>query len=289
MQYGFRAPEDALRFELVANSLLPNGFSWIEVFAARAGDPAFLAVLDAVVRRYHPTLSVHCRFEDVNPAAALGRVRETAVAIHREDLDFAASISAARAVMHSGRLGWVDVVPPDHPSAQAIAQRYARDYEKHLRLVLDSITELSAYAGRHGIQLTVENEFLPSVLFRTPSQGVRMLVQELESHVPMTLDVGHAVMAGYQPADFVQPLGSLIVHTHLHDNDGLYDMHDPLGSGKVDLTTAIPSLLAASPDVTLLLEQSGRSAEEMLEGRARLELILAVSGEAVEAEPAPMV
>jgi len=47
--------------------------------------------------------------------------------------------------------------------------------------------------------------------------------------VGFTLDTGHAVVAGQSPADLARRMGTRLMLTHLHDNDGAADQHRPAG------------------------------------------------------------
>jgi sugar phosphate isomerase/epimerase len=86
----------------------------------------------------------------------------------------------------------------------------------------------------------------------------------------MNLDFGHSLISGGGPAGYVEAIGKLIRHSHLHDNDGVYDVHLPLGQGVLALEPALPHLVALNPDLTLLLELPMRKLEDFIDGRLRL-------------------
>ena len=73
--------------------------------------------------------------------------------------------------------------------------------------------------------------------------------------VGFTLDSGHAVVAGEDPAEMARRMGRRLALTHLHDNDGSGDLHRPAGrsgvngamegGGRVDWPALIGALRAA--------------------------------------------
>ncbi len=270
MLFGFRAPAKKAGLEALAGELLEGGFSWIEITAEQASDAEFLAVLERIRRRYAPVISVHCQFMDINPCSLVPEVREAARSVLRKDLDLAAGLGARVAVMHSGSIGWVDVVPSNHPYAAYTRSHAAHEYPRHFPLLVEAVSQLAAYAAQRGVRLTVENEFYPGTMVHSPQQATNLLLEALHGSVAMTLDFGHSLVSGYDPAEYVDAVGKVIVHTHIHDNDGVYDQHLPVGRGILQLHPVLPKLAAASPDITLLLEVPTHSAAAMLDGRQRL-------------------
>ena len=85
------------------------------------------------------------------------------------------------------------------------------------------------------------------VLSRPPrslwADAWRRLVRKVNrSNVGITLDVGHAVIAGHNPLDYVHLLFDELFHVHLHDNHGETDEHLPLGQGVIDYVGLIQTL-----------------------------------------------
>lgn len=125
-------------------------------------------------------------------------------------------------------------------------------------------------AGSKGIELVVENMYLPWEMLNTPDEMRHFLHDRMLGKLGMNLDFGHSLISGGGPQGYVHSLGKFIRHSHLHDNDGLYDMHLPLGEGNLPLVPALPQLVALNPDLVLLLELPLRRLEDFVEGRRRL-------------------
>lgn len=88
-------------------------------------------------------------------------------------------------------------------------------------LVIENMNLLSPDAEIRYLGVTVDELKVVLDAFDTPYLG-------------LALDVGHAnqLPGGVEP--FIEAFGSRLGGLHLHDNDGVYDRHWPLGKGTVD-------------------------------------------------------
>jgi sugar phosphate isomerase/epimerase len=139
---------------------------------------------------------------------------------------------------------WMNVHPDRH------APMHSRQFfiEQNLR----SFEELMEHARQLGIGIMIEN--LPGDYNSAPQLG------ELLDRIPdlgLHLDIGHANLQ--VPFNTTQEIldayGSRLRHVHLHDNKGGYaDLHLPLGSGTVDVHSAIRALKRCGYDGTITLE-----------------------------------
>jgi len=103
---------------------------------------------------------------------------------------------------------------------------------------------ISNYARKRGVVLGLEN--MPSAVFyegevlKCPHFGIMRgeffkIVSEVNNPaLKVTFDVGHANTV-VQPCDYIRGSVKLVTHIHLHDNDGRYDQHAPLGTGTVNM------------------------------------------------------
>jgi sugar phosphate isomerase/epimerase len=167
-------------------------------------------------------------------ASAFESIRCAAVAELRTCLEVFAAIGAR----------WMNIHPDHNTPLQPRSYFISRN-------VL-SISELIPDARRHGIGLMIEN--LPGD-FNTPDQLGDLMepLPELRLH----LDIGHANLL--VPSNMTEAIlaryGQRLRHVHLHDNKGGgADLHLPLGSGTVDLKSAVRALKACGYDGTITLE-----------------------------------
>ncbi len=57
---------------------------------------------------------------------------------------------------------------------------------------------------------------------------------------------------GIPLSDFFDVLSPFIKHVHLHDNDGISDLHLPPGEGKIDVGRVIMDIWDAQPENVVL-------------------------------------
>jgi sugar phosphate isomerase/epimerase len=118
-----------------------------------------------------------------------------------------------------------------------------------------SLDDLEAYCQERGVRIALEN----LIDFAAIEAGVTdtahagdnadLLARLLAAYDPAFLgfcfDAGHARL-GYDRLTAYAPLFDRLAVLHLHDNDGVGDLHLPVGDGVVDWAR-VASLIAASP------------------------------------------
>ena len=80
---------------------------------------------------------------------------------------------------------------------------------------------------------------------------------ELFRNVPdisCVIDVGHALVSGMDISALQQKLGSRICAYHLHNNDGIHDLHNRLGSGICNWSSFAENCRTFTPDAAGVLE-----------------------------------
>lgn len=98
-----------------------------------------------------------------------------------------------------------------------------------------------------GFQLLLEN-----VLDDEPTLLPEAVRRIADPRVGLCLDIGHAAVYSRHPLkEWIACFLPALRHVHLHDNDGMSDLHLPLGQGKLPLEDSILALEAARPSYTL--------------------------------------
>jgi len=182
-------------------------------------------------------LTVHGPYWGLDIASLDERTRRVAVETHLLHLEGAAAVGARCYVVHP------DYSLPARPRSGRVMAALQR-----------SLAELEEVQRDCPTAITVEN--MPDVAhshFVTPDD-VRI------GRLGLTLDIGHAVIAGAAPRWLDDPPPQL-VHVHLHDNHGpgdVADPHLPLGDGCLDAAATIGAVRRAG--ATMILEMLDETA-----------------------------
>lgn len=96
-----------------------------------------------------------------------------------------------------------------------------------------ALIELDEHARASRIVVCVEN-MPPGVFPGSRTAEIHALLRELDRpRLALALDTGHAHISADLESETLAA-GSLLATTHVHDNDGRTDSHDPPGRGTID-------------------------------------------------------
>ena len=167
-------------------------------------------------------------------ASGIDEIRRAAVIELRRCVEAFAAIGAS----------WMNIHPDRH------APMHDRGF--FIQRNLETLAELLPFARENGVGLMVEN--LPGD-FNTARELGELLdpLPDLGLH----LDIGHANLLVHQSTveELLTAYGTRLRHVHLHDNKGgAADLHLPLGTGSVDLRSAVRQLQRVGYNGTITLE-----------------------------------
>jgi sugar phosphate isomerase/epimerase len=174
--------------------------------------------LGDLAAEYDITVTLHAPFRDWNMGSFNERARRDSVERIKRTIDDARTVDARAVVIHGG----------------SVQKRYPEWVRKrsadHTR---QSLAECAEYAQMVGVPLCLENQPPSQDLNRyttTPSdiEAALSAVDVSPKYLGVTLDVGHAKLAGVDWQTFVDRFGDRIQVCHLHDNSGEADNHEPL-------------------------------------------------------------
>jgi sugar phosphate isomerase/epimerase len=201
-------------------------------------------------------------------ASGIEEIRRAAVTELKRCVDAFAAIGAR----------WMNIHPDRH------APMHDRGF--FIRKNIETIAELLPYAAAHGVGLMVEN--LPGD-FNSAAELGELLdpLPELGLH----LDIGHANLrvARSTVEELVDAYGSRLRHVHLHDNKGgAADLHLPLGTGSVDLRSAVRHLQRIGYDGTITLEVFTPDPHHLMYSRELLQRVWAEEQRQSPRQPGPV-
>ena len=178
--------------------------------------------------------SVHGPFLDLSPGAKDPRV----LALTRERLDRAVEIAVLFGAEH---------MVCHHNFNEDAHSFYTEEW---LEISRETWTAVARRAREAGIRLVLENTYE-----RKPAQMLPLLSSLEPEGVGFCFDLGHANCFGRTPlANWIDTLAPRLAVVHLHDNDGGFDDHLPIGCGVIDfsgLLSRLAETLDRPPAVTL--------------------------------------
>ncbi len=116
-----------------------------------------------------------------------------------------------------------------HPGGLSLAEESLERRDK----LASGLWKLAEHARGSGVIACVEN-MPPGVHPGSRMAELAELLRELDHpHLTLALDTGHANLTAC-PAEETLAAGSLLATTHVHDNNGRQDSHEPPGHGTID-------------------------------------------------------
>lgn len=195
-------------------------------------------------------LSVHAPIIDINLGSINPKIRALSMQEVKESLEFAREVGATAVVVHAapGLLA----MPEGKWSRETQTPQMRGGLAEQEELTVEAIKDLADFAP--DLLICLENLVFPHEIYRSPQELQELVRKVNRSNVGITLDVGHAVIAGHDPLDFVRLLFDDLFHIHLHDNHGETDEHLPLGQGTIDYVGIVQTLKQLNYQGAITLE-----------------------------------
>lgn len=182
-----------------------------------------------------PLRGFHGPFSELVPASRDTRIREVARSRYESAYKIAQVVGAQHLILHTG------FIPKTYPREIWI--------ENSLEFWKDFLV-----GKREGMHFHLENVY----------EDDYMLIAELVDRVndalqdnllSICVDIGHVHSNSSRSfEDWIGGLGRRIQYTHLHNNDGVFDNHWSLGTGKIDIVKVLDLLIANAPDAVWTIE-----------------------------------
>ena len=120
-----------------------------------------------------------------------------------------------------------------------------------LKTSLENLEEIREIFS--GVQIVIEN-------VGTEVKGDRLLDQEeftalcREKNFDVLIDVGHANANSWDIRRLIHDLRTQIRAYHLHNNDGVHDLHNRLNDGTINFAELMPYIRSETPDARIIIE-----------------------------------
>ena len=230
-------PEETIKilaeggFDALDFSLTSYVYQWDEGFLTDVNDPAFKAHFEGIAR---------CARDNHIEIGMTHAPYCTTSTFEKEKFD-RVQAQMIRSLYATKLLGAPYTVahPVMHPDYVNGANRRAG-----MQANLDFFSALAPVLKENGVVMCIENLYWSErpdhkvANVCSSAEDLVELVDKLnEMHGPLfgvCLDVGHAILAGQDPAHMVRVLGERLKVTHIHDNQGKLDDHTCPGHGVID-------------------------------------------------------
>ena len=239
------------------------GFTAVELWADTVhldprANPNRAEVLRALGRYGQTVHSVHAPFRNFeNPPAAESQFRNLRMDLWKRTLDDCARFEASILVMHA-----VNAAQYNYPLEEA-------------GIIRECLTELVEYGAGLNVHIALEN--IPSGGRMRGEISCTIENQRKLFAIPglkFCLDIGHAPLTQSDPFREADAAGTDLVTLHIHNNDGLSDLHALPDHGIIDWPSLRAHLRAGGYRGRFVLEVCGG-----VDPAAKIQEIAALFGE----------
>jgi len=182
-------------------------------------------------------VSVHAPFAGINIALSSPVLRRTILKRLKKSIFYAGQLDCRLWLFHPGLQTGVSHFYP------------GVDWQVNL----DSVRALLKIGRKEGVEIAIENVPEPYPFVLKNVEDFSRFYDELNDDVGLVLDVAHANL-NRQIQDFIRRFSEKIVHMHVSDNDGAYDMHLGIGYGTIDWESVAKAVKEAKYSNIIMLE-----------------------------------
>ncbi len=172
------------------------------------------------------TYYLHAPIEGLNPADNNPSIYDETLRLYRRSIEVSHRLLCSGVVLHPGYL--------THPDASK---------EEGFRNSIQLMESVLETAEKNHVLLLIENSGTKETkLFHQASDFSSFVHFFPLNYVHGLIDVGHAMIQGFDLIEMANVLGERLVHLHLHDNCGAKDEHLPLGRGVIKIRALLEAL-----------------------------------------------
>ena len=169
----------------------------------------------------------------------IGNIRKDSVEYIKQSIDTSVSLNCRKVSLCPGRT------------------LFGQGYRRGMEALTASLDELADYALNRDVLLLLEPAHMfESDLVLTIEEGIRLIGQQKYKNMGIALDTGHCHMNRESLVDalYILKQGSVPLHVHIDDNNGLSDQHKIPGEGTINFVPFLRTLLETGYDGFLTVE-----------------------------------
>lgn len=239
------------------DKLIANGADNIELMLDGPGWDRFEMRMDSLVPKLlqrRVSYSIHSPVWDTNLTSENYFVREGVKESLRQSIVLANKLHAAHVVIHPG-----------------ICLSTCFNKETAKKRARESLLELLAFNRDYGMRLLIENVGDNQTSLFTQEEFARFL-DDFPDQSGFLIDIGHAHKNGWDIPLLLSTIKKQLYAVHIHDNNGRYDQHYPIGNGTTDWETVFSAIDQADRNLNLVLEYDiGTPLQNLADGKKILE------------------
>ena len=234
----------------------PLSLSYLDVELVELGFDD-IALLDRYLEINHAMLwaldsfdvafSLHVPTSDAkepNLRVDLGRMLRNNFKVMKRVFEIASLLDVRHVVIHGGDI----IAGENRDKFEGVP------YRKAFVNTARNLKVLGALAREYSVTLCLEN--LDDNRVGSLPVELLALLHAVDADISVTFDTGHAFIIaeryGIPFSDFFDVLHPFIKHVHLHDNDGISDLHLPPGEGKIDTGSVLMDIRDIQPENVVL-------------------------------------
>lgn len=164
-----------------------------------------------------------------------------------------------------------------HMNAPYAVQPTPAEKAERMKRVEDRLARLNDICVREGVNLLVENLAYGHGLKTLCDQQDFLALFVHNPDLNCIIDTGHAILGGIDIFEVQKALGSRLKAYHVHDNDGLEDCHQRIGTGVIDWERFGEGARLYTPNANFVMEYNAnatRNVGEYMEDAAKLRALV---------------
>jgi len=212
----------------------------IEIFYEWGGARFWDLVLEKVMENRSGSFSIHAPFQGSITEMSLVEDERTLFDYLREPFELYHKYGADGYVVHTNG---------PYLTAPTEAERIER-----MKRAEDRIARFNDICEREGVTMLVENLAFGRGKHTLFHQDDFLRMFENNPALNCIVDTGHAVLDGIEIYTLQKTLGSRLKAYHIHDNDGVGDGHQRIGTGVIDWNRFGEGARLYTPDANFTME-----------------------------------
>ena len=217
----------------------------VEIFYEWGGETYWELALTEIMRDRIGKFSIHAPYQGDIVEMSLTEKEDEMFAYLREPFRLYHKFNGDGYVVHMNA-----------PYAKAPTQA---EKQERLKRVEDRLARLNDICVREGVNLLVENLAFSRGLSTLCTKQEFLDVFNHNKDLKCIVDTGHAVLGDIDIFEVQRALGSRLQAYHIHDNDGLADLHQRIGTGVIDWARFGEGARKYTPDANFVMEYNGNA------------------------------